>query len=128
MFAKLHEELDQLKSLPPDWDSYGADPPNGAALAAAGAILQGLRSAELAPDLVLPSAEGGVAIAFVRGDRYADVECLNDGDVLIGLSDDRGAHRVWETSLRLFPEDTTAIRDFIQTEHSETYVDGEAGA
>jgi hypothetical protein len=34
------------------------------------------------PDAVLSSAEGGVAICFVRDGKYADVECLNTGEVL----------------------------------------------
>jgi len=71
-----------LAKLRPNWDSYGAPVPNGRSVANAIRVLNLLESLNLDPTRILPSAEGGVGICFVRGDRYADIECSNEGEVL----------------------------------------------
>lgn len=75
---KLHElaNCDKNSMMP------GEDPPSQHAIGAAGHVLRSFLSSHLIPDGVLASAEGGVAICFVRGDKYADIECLNSGEVL----------------------------------------------
>jgi hypothetical protein len=71
-----------LAHLRPNWDSYGAPAPNGRSIANAIRVLNLLESLNLDPTKILPSAEGGVGICFVREDRYADIECSNEGEVL----------------------------------------------
>jgi len=71
-----------LAKLRPNWDSYGAPAPSGRSIANAIRVLNLLESLNLDPTRILPSAEGGVGICFVREDRYADIECSNDGEVL----------------------------------------------
>lgn len=65
-----------------NWDSYGAPAPNATALKNALRIAKLL----LAPDLeranIVPSAEGGIGFSFSVDDRYADIECSNEGDFL----------------------------------------------
>jgi hypothetical protein len=70
-----------LSVLKEGWDSYEAPPPNRAAIRKALHILNLLDGPDLLNVRILPSAEGGVGICFVRGDRYADLECSNDGEV-----------------------------------------------
>ncbi|MBI3945720.1 MAG: hypothetical protein HY321_07365 [Armatimonadetes bacterium] len=76
-----------LATTPPNWDTYGAEAPNALALRNAKRILRDLATFGLRPDRIAPSAEGGVALVFVREARYADLECLNTSEVLAGLSD-----------------------------------------
>ena len=45
--------------------------------------LEEFERAGILPNAVVASAEGGVGIVFVRSARYADVEFLNDGDILM---------------------------------------------
>lgn len=71
-----------LAKLRPNWDSYGAPAPNGRSIANAIRVLHLLESLNFDPTRILPSAEGGVGICFVREDRYADIECSNEGEVL----------------------------------------------
>lgn len=82
-FYRLHVELSRMESLGENWDSYGSEPPNPGAIRSAVEALDELMKADILPNAVVPSAEGGVGIVFVRSPRYADVEFLNDGDILM---------------------------------------------
>lgn len=48
------------------------------------------------PSRITASLDGGVAICFVVGDRYADIECLNDGQVLAVTTSRREHPFVWD--------------------------------
>jgi hypothetical protein len=82
-FALLTEQLRRMHSLAADWDSYGAPAPEPATIASAGQALRRLRSSLLLPEVVAPSAEGGVSIYFSQGQQKAFIEFLNEGDVLL---------------------------------------------
>jgi hypothetical protein len=56
--------------------------PNERAIANASRVLELSDVQALMRARILPSAEGGIGIHFTNGDRYADLECLNDGDIL----------------------------------------------
>jgi hypothetical protein len=79
---EAHLKLSALSALPANWDSYGAEAPNATSILAARYVVDLLMDNSVVPDAVLSSAEGGVAICFVRDGKYADVECLNTGEVL----------------------------------------------
>jgi hypothetical protein len=74
-------ELKALENLQVGWDSYNAPSPNALATRNALRILSLVEASDLLTVRVMPSAEGGVALCFVREDRYADLECSNDGEV-----------------------------------------------
>jgi hypothetical protein len=52
----------------------------------------------LLPSKMVPSAEGGVGMIFTRADRYADVEFLNNGEVLAAQYRGDQEPDVWEAS------------------------------
>lgn len=79
---ELENRLSQLAGLRGNWDTYGSEAPSAGAVAAAAAIGKAFINFGLIPDVVSPSSEGGVAICFVRNQRYADIECFNSGDTL----------------------------------------------
>ncbi|MGA2905946.1 MAG: hypothetical protein ABSD98_19135 [Candidatus Korobacteraceae bacterium] len=79
---ELHKRLRELAALQPNWDDSGAEPPVEPAVSNASAFIDSFVDAGLIPDALTTSADGGVAICFVRSDRYADIECFNDGEVL----------------------------------------------
>ena len=93
---KWDPELDALRKLRVNWDSYGAEPPNAAAVSALRRILLQVSRVGLEPAKIAPSAEGGAAVCFVREGKYADVECFNNGDVLAVTSGDGRDPEVWE--------------------------------
>jgi hypothetical protein len=76
-------ELDRLRSLQNDWNSYGAEPPNEIAFDKAKLILSIAQTLRLPISRVVASAEGGIGVCFVRGNRYAHIEASNQGHLAI---------------------------------------------
>jgi hypothetical protein len=97
-FAAAESQLERLAHVNSGWDSYGAEPPNVAARNSAARILSFLKDAGVVPTKIVPSAEGGVAICFVSGSRYADIECLNAGEILAVTYRGKEDPNVWETA------------------------------
>ncbi|MGB7602824.1 MAG: hypothetical protein WBM24_21160 [Candidatus Sulfotelmatobacter sp.] len=82
-FILLSEALSEMTALHEGWDSYGAPVPEPEAIATAVRALERLRSRLLLPEIITPSAEGGVSIYFSRGKQKALIEFLNEGEVLL---------------------------------------------
>jgi len=89
-YAKLRV-LGKDRSLVPG----GAEAPTANAQAFASVLLNELQANRIVPTRVVASAEGGVAICFVNGDKYADVEFLNSGEILGVVSNRRDKPIVW---------------------------------
>jgi len=90
-FLKL-KDLANNSSLWP----RGADQPLSGAMGQAHGILEILRSSSVLPTRIVASGEGGIAICFIHGDNYADIECLNSGEIL-GITSNRHDRPVaWE--------------------------------
>lgn len=73
-----------------------AEAPHEKAIACASEILQKLEDDMVLPSRVVASAEGGVAICFMNGGSYADIECFNDGTILGVVSNEHDRPDVWE--------------------------------
>lgn len=93
--------LDSFRSLQTGWDSYEAEPPNETALEnARQVLLLFIESESSLPIRVAPSAEGGVALIFSKGDsKYADIECFNDGEILAITSEPAQEPTIWPLTL-----------------------------
>lgn len=85
--SELLKAIECLKSLPVGWSPHDSDPPNKVAINTSRTVVNALVDINIIPAKVVPSAEGGVGIVIERGDRYANVECFNDGDVTAGFTD-----------------------------------------
>jgi hypothetical protein len=74
--------------------------PSPVAIEKARSIIFALDAEEemLVPSRIAPVADGGVAITFGEGSRYARVECTEDGDVVAATSDGHGNVDVWDVS------------------------------
>lgn len=107
VYLFLRDQLAALRTLRARWDSYHAQPPNEAAIQAADSALFVLRARNAEPSAVLPSAEGGVGICFVKADRYAHLEFANDGDVWILIYGSVGSPETWQ----LQSADSNAINE-----------------
>jgi hypothetical protein len=93
--AAFSEEIEEMRTLTPDWNGFRSEPPNEFAREVAKQIL--LSSTTLmVPDRVAPSAQGGVGICFDNGGKYGDIEVLNTGEILATTSDRRALPEVWE--------------------------------
>ena len=100
--TEAQQNVLNLSGLKDGWDSYAAPPPNRTAIQKALHILDLLDMPDLLGVRILPSAEGGVGICFVRGDRYADLECSNDGEVF-------GIRHIGRQAPTLLPTDGSDI-------------------
>jgi len=98
-YKEYYRKLNEMKNLHENWDSYGAEPPNEMAIDNAEIVLQKLYSDHILPDRILPSAEGGVAVSFIRKGVYADFECFNEGEIYIGQSSEKGVDKIEEISI-----------------------------
>jgi hypothetical protein len=94
-FSALVGGLLRLHSTKPDWNGLGSAPPTYDAIARAISVLWALRATHLQPTRVTPSAEGGVAVTFRKGGRFASVESLNSGEIVLLTSDGTGNPRAW---------------------------------
>ncbi len=99
-FIRLMNQLSRFRHLKEGWDGYGAKPPNEKAVYWAQKVAVHLMRANLIPERVEPSVENGVSISFRHGDKYADIECFNSGEILAVTSDGSGDPHVWH----VFPE------------------------
>ena len=93
LFAKLYT-LEGNVNLSP----LGAPPPERRAIGLAEVFLVQFHQIDALPDKIIATAEGGVAICFAEGNKYADIECFNWGAVLGVTTDRRGRPTVWEIS------------------------------
>jgi hypothetical protein len=90
-FAKLSVVASE-KTLWPE----GADPPSRSAVIWARSVLRQMQAESIQPTRVVASAEGGVAICFINGNLYSDIECLNTGTILGVTTNRRDRPIVWE--------------------------------
>lgn len=88
--------LSRLMALRADWDTYLSDAPSEQAIYLAREVLRTLVDQDFAPSSLDPSSEGGVSLSFRDGERYADIECFNSGEVLAVVSHAGQETDVWE--------------------------------
>lgn len=97
-FSKCIQRLESLRSLQKNWDSYDTEPPNSTALYWSQVVLETLLSINFPPSHISASAEEGVNISFICDDKYADIECLNTGEILAVNSNRRDYPDVWQVN------------------------------
>ena len=82
MVRRALSRLFELTRIRSNWDSYGAPSPNETAFQNAVRILKLMQPFDLEMANIVPSAEGGIGFCFTKGDRYADIESSNEGEIL----------------------------------------------
>jgi hypothetical protein len=95
---KAKEEIESLTSLPDDWNGYNSKCPNTKAATFATLLLDEAFKLNLQPNRISPSAEGGIAISYFNQNKYADIECLNNGKILAVKTGKTNETEVWEVS------------------------------
>jgi hypothetical protein len=81
-------EIDELQK-----DS-GAEPPNALARKFAEWTLLDTPQFKI-PDRIAASIQGGIAMIFYAGDKYADIECFNTGEILGTIATGDGEPDIW---------------------------------
>lgn len=105
---ELESKLKKLACTAPDSNLSDGEQPSPRALLAAARIAKTFIGYGLVPDAVTSSPEGGIAICFMRNRKYADVECLNSGEILaVRYSSDEDP-TAWEIRPDAVANDATA--------------------
>ncbi len=107
--------LATIENLPDNWDSNDAESPNQTAIQNCQLVLTQLVKANLKPSLIEPSTDDGIAVGFWAENRYADIECLNDGEIL-AMTHDRGVAEpeIWEIHATKMSETIKKIKKFLE--------------
>jgi hypothetical protein len=127
------EKLTKLSTLEHNWDSYGAEPPNEFALQWASITLDILEELGREPNALVPSVENGIGICFINGDKFADIEFFNEGEILAttfqkklsldNLSLDNSNPNIWEVGINTdsIRETLEVILDTLRSKDTEFY-------
>ena len=86
--------IDALMDLQAGWDGYEAPAPNRLAAALAKSAIRIMGAAGITVNRIVPAGEGGVALCFIHGEKYADIEFLNEGTIFSALSDGDAYHKI----------------------------------
>ena len=76
-------EVQQLRHLVKGWDSYEAEPPSDWAISEALRIVGAAFNLRMEVTRAIPSADGGIGICFVKGDRYSHIEASNQNELTL---------------------------------------------
>lgn len=113
------EHLTRLRELPsnPTLWPEDADGPSQHSIELAAIALAWFNRLRFAPSRVIASAEGGVGVCFVQGDKYADIEFLNTGEILGVTSNRHDRPTVWkvEQDVHSLAKAAIRIRQFFET-------------
>jgi hypothetical protein len=94
----LIKRLNEIFTLPDNWDGRETAAPNYQAYSHAWQLIEILSEMDFAPAKLVPSAEEGIGIFFAKENRYGFVECSNEGEIVVAMSDRQGHRRVWQIS------------------------------
>lgn len=108
-FPELNNTFEKLKNLSSGWDSYDAAPPNSTALARARNVFALLLEINFEPTRITASVEGGIGFIFTRQDRYADIECLNSGNLVAVTYINQAEPVVWSVKT-----DSSGIKETLE--------------
>ncbi len=109
----LFAAIDGLARLRKNWNTYGAEPPNAAAISNAKNVLERCIFMGIVPTKVLASAEEGVAVIFDDGEKYADIESFNTGEILAIISNRHSEPVVWTIDSDTTDSALERIREFL---------------
>ena len=94
------KQLDRMTGLDVDWAADGGEPPNDEARANARQVLAVLNILSLHVEYVTASASSGITICLQRGERYADIECFNTGEIWAVVSARSQSPQTWQLEAR----------------------------
>lgn len=101
--------LNEICSLPDDWDGQGTAAPNKMACFHASEVIYALNEINLVPTKLMPSADEGIGFYFSKKNKYGLIECYNDGEIIVVMSDRKGYRKVTQV------ENTAEIKDELET-------------
>lgn len=118
IIGDLTRKLNEIYKLSDNWDGYGTAAPNTMAFLHAWDVIEVLRNIDFIPVKLIPSAEEGIGFYFEKENRYGFVECFNDGEIVLAMSDRGGYRRAWQISDSIdeIEESLEILKDFIDVD------------
>jgi len=112
--GKQPDDDDTLKDVAvrAGWGLHVAHTPNNVSLQNSKKVLLAMAVARLKPTRIVASEQGGIGIQFEKNDRFATIDCLNDGSVLV-LMRNMELRRVWLVDMRQVEESVQAVQSFV---------------
>ena len=101
--------------LGPEWPEESVAAPSDRASKSADCALRLLAGLGLQPAHLSPSLEGGVRIAFWQPERYADIQFLNDGEVIATCSGHEGSFSLVSPVDADLPSTCQTLRTFLSS-------------
>lgn len=87
------EQLEAIGELTAGWNSYGADPPDAAAIQGAWSLLQSLHRTGVIPKPHLyPTPSGGIQLEWESAGHYLEIELLGETKAKYFFSDADGRY------------------------------------
>src|SRR5581483_7638676 len=87
---RMVDELDELTSLPENWDGYGSLPIQARAKETALKLIELLDQLDMPIPHFAPVSGGGLQMEWQKGKRELELEILPQGEVLFLTADDSG--------------------------------------
>ena len=112
--SKLLSQLAEISELEGDWDGLETEAPNSFAIGESIFILLQLEKCGFWPDRVVPSAEGGVGIVFLKNSKQADIEIFNSGETFAGIYPEDRVTEVWPVQHDDIEETVKQLREFLR--------------
>jgi len=116
--GEARREARKLRRLPADWNGHDAPAPSKVACDLADRVLCAFSYKDIPRPRIAPSVEGGVGISFEQADRYAFIECYNDGEIVAGVSSRESGQDAWEVNAKKWLDlhrCARRIADFLRT-------------
>jgi len=96
VYTRLRDQLAALRLLPDGWDGYCAVAPNEVSIDIASRAIDVLRKANADPTAILPAADGGAGICFMKDEHYAHIEFGNSGEAWALMYGPSGPPQTWQ--------------------------------
>jgi hypothetical protein len=91
----LEAKLSSMRTLSDNWNGYGSAAPNKDAFRNAEDLIMVLHQKGLEPSRIAPSAEEGIALTFMSGQKRAIIECYNNGGITAAVFQKGMQSEVW---------------------------------
>lgn len=95
-FLNFKNQLDKMRGLEDNWNGLGSAAPNATAFRNLDDLMLIFHEMNFIPSQISPSAEEGIGISFLKDEKYAIIECYNDGNILIAFTKGSNDPIVWE--------------------------------
>lgn len=83
----IKDAFDHLTQCKPNWDSYGADPPNLWSIDESFNLVKYFEEQEILPGRIKPSVVGGVGVTYYTNNKKVYVEISNSKTIYVLFSD-----------------------------------------